>query len=80
MTVLTIAEARANLPALTEEALQNDEPVVITSEKGNAVLLSEKCWNGVKETLSLLSVSGMRESIREGFEADPADLSKTLDW
>ena len=80
MKTITATEARANLPALIDKTLRSDEPVVITSEKGNAVLLSENYWNGVKETLHLLSVPGMRDAIREGREADPADLSKTLDW
>ncbi len=77
---MTATETRANLPALIEETLQSDESVVITSEKGNAVLLSETYWNGVKETLHLLSVPAMHEAIREGLEADPSDLSETLSW
>ncbi len=80
MTTLTATDARANLYKLIEETLQNHEPVVITGKKGNAVLLSESDWNAVMETLHLLSIPGMRESIREGLEADPADLSKTLGW
>ena len=80
MTTLTATEARANLYRLIEETLQNHEPVVIMGKKGNAVLLSENDWNAVIETLHLLSIPGMRESIREGLEADPTDLSETLDW
>ncbi len=80
MTVMTETEARANLPALIDKTLQSDEPVVITSEKGNAVLMSETYWNGVKETLYLLSVPGMRDAIREGLEADPSELPETLSW
>ena len=80
MTTLTATEARANLYKIIEETLQNHEPVVITGKKGNAVLLSENDWNAVTETLHLLSIPGMRESIREGLEADPDGLSETLDW
>ena len=80
MATLTATEARANLYKLIEETVQSHEPVVITGKKGNAVLLSENDWNAVTETLHLLSIPGMRESIREGLEADPADLSETLDW
>lgn len=80
MATLSATDARANLYKLIEETLQNHEPVVITGKKGNAVLLSESDWNAVMETLHLLSIPGMRESIREGLEADPADLSATLDW
>ena len=80
MSVLTATEARANLYKLIEKTLQSHEPVVITGKKGNAVLLSEEDWNAVTETLHLLSVPGMRESIREGMETDVAELSETLDW
>lgn len=80
MATLTATEARANLYKLIEKTLQSHEPVVITGKKGNAVLLSEEDWNAVTETLHLLSIPGMRESIREGLEADTAELSKTLDW
>ncbi len=80
MSVLTATEARANLYKLIEKTLQSHEPVVIAGKKGNAVLLSEEDWNAVTETLYLLSVPGMRESIREGMETDVSELSETLDW
>ena len=80
MSTLTATEARANLYKLIEKTLQSHEPVVITGKKGNAVLLSEEDWNAVTETLYLLSVPGMRESIREGMETDMSELSETLDW
>ncbi len=80
MSTLTATEARANLYKLIEKTLQSHEPVVITGKKGNAVLLSEEDWNAVTETLYLLSVPGMRESIREGMETDTAELSETLEW
>jgi antitoxin YefM len=80
MSVLTATKARAKLYKLIEETLASHEPVVITGKKGNAVLLSEADWNAVSETLYLLSVPGMRESIREGMATDAADLTEDLDW
>ena len=80
MSILTATEARANLYKLIEKTLQSHEPVVITGKKGNAVLLSEEDWNAVTETLHLLSVPRMRESIREGMETYVSELSETLDW
>ena len=78
MVKLTASEARANLSDLIEETVRSREPIVITSEEGNAVLVAERDWNAAMETLHLLSVPGMRESVREGLEADPANLSETL--
>ncbi len=80
MATLSATEARANLYKLIEQTLQSHEPVIITGKKGNAVLLSEEDWNAVTETLYLLSVPGMRESIREGMETDVSELAETLDW
>jgi PHD/YefM family antitoxin component YafN of YafNO toxin-antitoxin module len=53
---------------------------MITGKRGNAVLVSEEDWNAISETLYLLSVPGMRESIKEGMEQDIAECSKELDW
>jgi antitoxin YefM len=68
MTTLNVTEARANLYKLIDDATVNHEPVVITGKRGNAVLLAEDDWNAINETLHLLSVPGMRESILEGMQ------------
>ena len=66
MTTLNVTEARANLYKLIDDTSTNHQPVVITGKRGNAVLLAEDDWNAINETLHLLSVPGMRESILEG--------------
>jgi antitoxin YefM len=65
MTTLNVTEARANLYKLIDDTLVNHEPVVITGKRGNAVLLAEDDWTAINETLHVLSVPGMRESILE---------------
>lgn len=80
MTTLTASEARANLYRLIDQAAQSHQPIVISGKRGNAVLVSEADWAAIQETLFLLSVPGMRESIRAGM-AEPADACATeLDW
>lgn len=80
MTTLTASEARANLYRLVDETAQSHEPIVISGKRSNAVLVSEDDWKAIQETLHLLSVPGMRESLREGM-AEPLDESaKALDW
>jgi len=66
MTTITASEARAGLHRLLDEVSGSHEHIVITGKRGNAVLLSEDYWRAIQETLHLLSVPGMRESIREG--------------
>ncbi|WP_269620537.1 type II toxin-antitoxin system Phd/YefM family antitoxin [Zhongshania sp. BJYM1] len=80
MTTLNATEARTKLYALIDEASTSHQPIVITGKRGNAVLLAEEDWNAINETLNLLAVSGMRESIREGIEAGLDECDQELDW
>ncbi len=80
MTILNATEARSRLYTLIDEAAETHQPIVITGKRSNAVLISEEDWNAIAETLHLLSVPGMRESIKEGMKEDISELSKELDW
>ena len=78
--VLTVSDARASLYGLVDEAASSHEPILITGKRANAVLVSEEDWRAVQETLHLLSVPGMRESIREGMAEPLGECSDHLDW
>ena len=80
MTTLNATEARSKLYALIDEATDTHQPIVITGKRGNAVLLAEDDWKAINETLHLLSVPGMRESIQEGMAANLDDCDEELDW
>lgn len=80
MTTLNATDARSKLYSLIDETAQTHQPIVITGKRGNAVLLSEEDWNSINESLFLLSVPGMRESIRDGLNANLDDCDQTLDW
>ena len=80
MTTVNVTEARANLYKLIDDASASHEPVVITGKRGNAVLLAEGDWNAINETLYLLSVPGMRESIVEGMQENLDETSTELEW
>ena len=73
-------EARSKLYSLIDETTQTHQPILITGKRGNAVLLAEDDWNAINETLFLLSIPGMRESIREGMKTDLDECDKDLDW
>jgi len=66
MTIVNATEARSKLYRLIDETTETHQPIIITGKRGNAVLLSEEDWQAISETLHLLSVPGMRESIKEG--------------
>lgn len=80
MNILNATEARSKLYRLIDEAAENHEPIVITGKRRNAVLISEEDWNAISETMYLLSVPGMRESIKEGLNEKLSNCSKELDW
>jgi antitoxin YefM len=80
MTTVNVTEARANLYKLIDDASVSHEPVVITGKRGNAVLLAEDDWTAINETLYLLSVPGMRESIIEGMQENLDEISTELEW
>jgi prevent-host-death family protein len=80
MNALSASEARANLYRLMGETAASHKPVMITGKRNNAVLIAEDDWSAIQETLYLLSVPGMRESIKSGM-AEPLDKSaKALKW
>lgn len=80
MTILNATEARSKLYTLIDETMETHQPIVITGKRGNAVLISEEDWNAIAETLHLLSVPGMRESIKDGMKEDLSESSRELDW
>jgi len=80
MITLNVTEARANLYKLIDDTTVSHEPVVITGKRGNAVLLAEDDWNAISETLHLLSVPGMRESILEGMQESTDSAATELNW
>jgi len=80
MPTLNATEARTKLYSLIDEIAESHQPIVITGKRKNAVLLAEEDWNSINETLFLLSIPGMRESIREGMAEDIEDCGKSLDW
>ncbi len=80
MTTLTATEARANLYKLLDEIAQTHKPVLITGKRANAVLVSEEDWRAVEETIYLLGIPGMRESIVEGLNAPLDECVDEVEW
>jgi len=80
MTDVTATEARSNLYRLIDETAESHQPVTITGKRNNAVLVSEEDWRSIQETLYLLAVPGMRESIRKGMETPISECKEDLDW
>jgi prevent-host-death family protein len=80
MITLPATKARAKLYSLIDEAASSHMPIQITGKRANAVLVSQEDWSAIQETLFLLSIPGMRESIKEGLRTSTSDCSTSLDW
>jgi prevent-host-death family protein len=80
MTTISATDARSRLYKLLDQARETSEPILITGKRGNGVLVSEDDWRSIQETLYLLSIPGMRESIRDGMAASVAETSEEPGW
>lgn len=77
MNAITATKARENIYQLINDVNNNNTPVTITNTRGkNAILIGEEDWNAIEETLYLMSVPGMAESIIEGGKSE---VSECLD-
>lgn len=80
MTGITVTEARSNLYRLIDETAESHQPIIIMGKRNKAVLISEEDWSAIQETLYLLSVPGMRDSIREGMNTSEEEYDEELKW
>ena len=80
MTSLPVTQARSKLYQLLDEAADSHEPIQITGKRSNAVLVSEDDWRSIQETLYLISMPGMRDSIRKGMAEPLKKSARELKW
>ncbi len=80
MKTISASKARASLHKLLKQTADSHEPIQIMGKKTNAVIISEDDWRAIQETLYLLAIPGMRESIREGLATPLDECSRELEW
>ena len=80
MRTVTVSEARANLYKLIDETANSHQPIVIAGKRSRAVLIAGEDWDAIQETLFLLSVPGMPESIKQGMAEPLASSATELKW
>ena len=80
MNTITAAEAQAKIFSLINEVTEEREPVKIAGEHSSVVLISEAEWNSIQETLHLISIPGLRESIIEGMKTPVEECETKLEW
>jgi antitoxin YefM len=80
MNTLNASDARDKLYRLLDETAVAHQPILITGRRSNAVLVAEEDWNSIQETLYLLSIPGMRKSIRQGLKTPAKKCKKQPGW
>ena len=80
MSSINITNARKDLYKIVESVNKSHEPIHITGKNGSAVLVGEEDWRSIEETLYLLSIPGMRDSIVEGMNTPLNKLDSELEW
>jgi len=80
MTTLSASDARKRLYTLVDEVGETHVPVQIVGKRSSAVLVSEEDWRAIDETLYLLSIPGMRESIRKGLKTPVEKCDEAPGW
>ncbi len=80
MTTITATKARERLFRLIDETAISHEPIVITGKRNNALLISQEDWKSIQETLHLLSIPDMRESIKSGLDTAIDECSEDIEW
>ncbi|AFZ56695.1 type II toxin-antitoxin system Phd/YefM family antitoxin [Anabaena cylindrica FACHB-243] len=76
--MIPINDAQQQLQDLIDSVNQSHQPIIIAGQSSNAVLLSEADWASIQESLYLLSIPGMRESIKEGLATPIEECDREL--
>lgn len=80
MTTLTATRARASLFKLMDQAAESHQPIQITGRRHDSVLISAEDYSAMQETLYLLSIPGMRESLLKAKKAPLKSYTKKRPW
>ncbi|MEH2370758.1 MAG: type II toxin-antitoxin system Phd/YefM family antitoxin [Nostoc sp.] len=80
MSSFPVNDAQNNLQEIIDQVAEQGKPAIASNDRSNAILLAEKDWSAIQETLYLLSVPGMRESIKEGLATPIQECDGELEW
>lgn len=83
MTSISATNLRKDLYNVIESVNEDCEPVTITNTRGKgAVLVGEDEWASIQETLYLMDIPGMAESILAAKEESLDDCidAEELEW
>ena len=76
MFIINATELHENLFNTLDDVIKNNNPVTVNTRNGNAVILSEEDYNGMMETIDILSQKGLHQRIKEGEKEDVSGMKK----
>lgn len=80
MKTITLEQAESSLDTIINETASNHHPIHIAGKTNTGVLISDDDWRSIQETLYLLSVPGMRESILAEAKTPVSECTQELAW
>jgi antitoxin YefM len=80
MSIYTASQFRKDLYNLVDSVAETHEPAHIIGKRNKVVVIAEEDYAAMQETLYLLSIPGMRESILEARAEPHNNMSDKLDW
>ena len=82
MTNINVTNFRKDIYTLLEQTINFNEPINISTKKGNAVVLSEEDYNSLMETVYIMSVPGLKDEIlkRANDEENEFVSEEEVEW
>lgn len=80
MKIVTLEQASVSLDTIINETASQHRPILITGKTNTGVLISDDDWRSIQETLYLLAVPGLRESILTEGQTPLNECSRELEW
>jgi antitoxin YefM len=80
MSICTVSQFRNDIYNLVDSVSETHKPLHVIGKRSKVVVIDAEDFAAMEETLYLLSIPGMRESILEA-SAEPLEkCSDKLDW
>ena len=80
MNAIDVKSAKKNLGRLLEGINESHEPIYIVGKKSSAVMISEEDWSAIEETLYLMSIPQMKQSIIKGLKTPIGKCARKPGW
>jgi len=74
MSTTNATELRKKLFETIGNVIEYNEPVIVNTKKGNAVIISESDYNAMMETIYIMSQPKLVKNIKDGEKENPEKM------